>query len=95
MGWFSRSDQIEENAEPSRQNRQKCWEARDSYFGCLDRANVVKAGDEGTACTKEKQLYENNCAKSWIAYFNQRRIIADAQKERLAQAQLQSGNTKR
>jgi len=62
MRWFSR----EENKEPSRQNRRKCWEARDSYFGCLDRANVVKAGDEGSTCAKEKQCYENNCAKSWV-----------------------------
>lgn len=62
MGWFSR----EENKEPSRQNRHKCWEARDSYFGCLDRANVVKAGDEGNICAKEKQCYENNCVKSWV-----------------------------
>lgn len=66
MGWFSRTSKPEENTEPSRQNRQKCWETRDSYFECLDRANVVKAGEEGNACTKEKQLYEDNCAKSWV-----------------------------
>lgn len=66
MGWFSRNDKTEETSEPSRQNRQKCWETRDSYFECLDRVNVVKAGDEGTACTKEKRLYQDNCAKSWV-----------------------------
>ncbi|KAF5359890.1 hypothetical protein D9756_002945 [Leucocoprinus leucothites] len=95
MGWFSRANKTEENNEPSRQNRQKCWEARDAYFGCLDRANVVKAGEEGNACTKEKKRYEDDCAKSWIEYFNQRRIIADAQKERLAQAKMQNDNSKR
>lgn len=95
MGWFSSNDKTEENNAPSRQNRHDCWEARDGYFGCLDRAQVVKAGEEGSTCTKEKQRYENNCAKSWIQYFNQRRIIADAQKERLAQAKIQADNSKR
>ncbi|KXN83792.1 Cytochrome c oxidase assembly factor 6 [Leucoagaricus sp. SymC.cos] len=95
MGWFSWNSKPEENNEPSRENRQQCWDARDSYFECLDRANVVKAGEEGNTCTKEKQLYEANCAESWIVYFNQRRIIADAQKERLAQAKMQNDNAKR
>ncbi|KAL4262496.1 cytochrome c oxidase subunit 6B family protein [Pleurotus pulmonarius] len=54
------------DAAPTRQDRQKCWEARDSYFACLDRAGVVKAGDEGKACKDENEKYEANCAKSWI-----------------------------
>jgi cytochrome c oxidase assembly factor 6 len=66
MGWFSRSSKTKESNEPSRENRKKCWETRDAYFDCLDGANVVKAGEEGNVCTKEKQLYEDNCAKSWV-----------------------------
>ena len=27
---------------------------------------VVKAGEEGNACSKEKKQYEINCAKSWV-----------------------------
>ncbi|KIM37347.1 hypothetical protein M413DRAFT_448628 [Hebeloma cylindrosporum] len=83
MGWFSSAPKKEEGA-PNRQDRQKCWEARDAYFACLDDAGVVKAGEEGKACSKEKRLYEDNCARSWIDYFNQRRIIAEAQKDRLS-----------
>ncbi len=66
MGWFARSSKAEDISEPSRQNRQKCWEARDLYFNCLDRLNIIKAGDEGSACSKEKILYEGECAKSWV-----------------------------
>lgn len=66
MGWFSWGNKNQEISEPSRQNRQKCWETRDSYFDCLDRANIIKPGDEGNSCAKEKQLYEDNCAKSWV-----------------------------
>ncbi|KAJ3502855.1 hypothetical protein NLJ89_g8698 [Agrocybe chaxingu] len=81
MGWFWSSTSKEDPTTPNRENRQRCWESRDAYFACLDRAGVVKAGEEGKACEKEHKAYEGNCAKSWIEYFNQRRVIADAQKE--------------
>ncbi|KAM6489165.1 Cytochrome oxidase c subunit VIb domain containing protein [Amanita muscaria] len=84
MSWFSSNPGLEEP--PSKQDRQKCWDSRDAYFACLDRMGVVKAGGEKDACSGEKKKYEQNCAKSWIDYFNQRRVIAEAQKERLAQA---------
>ncbi|TFK21481.1 hypothetical protein FA15DRAFT_623934 [Coprinopsis marcescibilis] len=89
MGWFSSSKKPEEENTTTRQNRQQCWTARDAYFTCLDDRNVVKAGEEGNACSTEKKAYEANCAKSWIEYFNQRRVIADAQKDRLARAAAQ------
>ncbi|EAU85237.1 hypothetical protein CC1G_06253 [Coprinopsis cinerea okayama7 len=89
MGWFSSSKSTEQEATTTRQNRQQCWDARDAYFACLDRQGVVKAGEEGNACASENKAYHENCAKSWIEYFNQRRIIADAQKDRLARAAAQ------
>ncbi|KAF8652326.1 hypothetical protein AX16_004453 [Volvariella volvacea WC 439] len=94
MGWFSSAKKEEPSAE-SRQGRQKCWDKRDAYFACLDRSGVVKAGEEGDACSSEKRAYEENCAKSWIEYFNQRRVIAEAQKDRLAQANNQAQSARR
>ncbi|KAI0346257.1 hypothetical protein BDW22DRAFT_1324092 [Trametopsis cervina] len=89
MGWFS-SDKKEETPDPaSRQDRQKCWDSRDAYFACLDGAGVVKAGDEGTACTASKVQYEKNCAKSWVEYFNKRRVLAEQQQGVLAQSRTQ------
>ncbi|RDB25579.1 Cytochrome c oxidase assembly factor 6 [Hypsizygus marmoreus] len=73
MGWLSGSSKSDEATASSRQDRKKCWEARDAYFSCLDRVGVVKAGQEGKACSTELRKYEDNCAKSWIEYFNQRR----------------------
>ncbi|KAF8637755.1 hypothetical protein AX17_002597 [Amanita inopinata Kibby_2008] len=89
MGWFSRSSSSSKTEDAdvalTRQDRQKCWEARDGYFACLDKVGVIKAGEEKDgACAGEKKGYEQNCAKSWIEYFNQRRVIGEAQKERLA-----------
>jgi len=66
MGWFSSSKKEEDNAAPTRQDRQKCWETRDAYFACLDRVGVVKAGEEGSACSKEQKEYAKNCAQSWV-----------------------------
>ncbi|KAL1718170.1 cytochrome oxidase c subunit VIb-domain-containing protein [Schizophyllum commune] len=83
---FSSSKEEAKPAAQSRGDRQKCWDTRDAYFACLDKVKVVKAGDEGEQCKAENAAYEKNCARSWIDYFNQRRVIAEAQKERLAQA---------
>ncbi|TEB23273.1 hypothetical protein FA13DRAFT_1600148, partial [Coprinellus micaceus] len=91
MGWFSSSPKQEENAgTTTRQNRKQCWDARDAYFACLDQRGVIKAGEEGSACAALKDKYEGQCAKSWIDYFNQRRVIAEAQKDRLARAAAQA-----
>ncbi|KAF5326989.1 hypothetical protein D9619_005029 [Psilocybe cf. subviscida] len=94
MGWFS-SSKKEEPTAPNRQDRQKCWETRDAYYACLDSVGVVKAGEEGSACDVQKKFYEDNCAKSWIDYFNQRRVIAEAQKDRLARTNEQMQTAKK
>ncbi|KAH9918903.1 cytochrome oxidase c subunit VIb-domain-containing protein [Epithele typhae] len=83
MGWFGKSSTPDPT---SRHDRQQCWESRDAYFACLDRAQVVKPGDEGGACRDTLKTYEQNCAKSWIDYFNKRRVLAEQQKGVLAQA---------
>ncbi|PFH51118.1 hypothetical protein AMATHDRAFT_143349 [Amanita thiersii Skay4041] len=95
MGWFSSSSSSSKKEDelagaPTRQDRQKCWEARDAYFACLDGIGVIKAGEEEGKCSAARKAYEGNCAKSWIDYFNQRRVIAEAQKERLGQATIQT-----
>ncbi|KAF9261914.1 hypothetical protein L218DRAFT_960869 [Marasmius fiardii PR-910] len=95
--WPFSSKKTEEPKVPSRDDRQKCWEARDAYFSCLDAVGVVKAGEERSkgACESENLVYEKSCARSWIEYFNQRRVIAEAQKDRLAQASTQSQNARK
>lgn len=65
MGWFTTS-KVETPA-VSREDRKKCWENRDDYFGCLDRAGVLEPGKEGNACPTEKSRYEASCAKSWAS----------------------------
>ncbi|KAF9230252.1 cytochrome oxidase c subunit VIb-domain-containing protein [Melanogaster broomeanus] len=93
MGWFSSSKP--EVSAVTRQDRKQCWESRDLYFECLDRVAVLEAGKEGSACAKENSRYEENCAKSWIEYFNKRRILAEQQKDLLAQSKVQAQEAKR
>ncbi|KAI0318614.1 cytochrome oxidase c subunit VIb-domain-containing protein [Amylostereum chailletii] len=95
MGWFSWSSKPESPTAVSRQDRAKCWEARDAYFACLDGARVVVAGSEGGKCAPTHSAYEHNCAKSWIEYFNKRRVLAERQKPILEQAAMQAGEARK
>ncbi|KAI0246293.1 cytochrome oxidase c subunit VIb-domain-containing protein, partial [Lactifluus subvellereus] len=93
MGWFG-SNKTEKPNPISREDRSKCWEARDAYFACLDAADVVVAGTEGSKCAAQRKSYEQNCAKSWIDYFNQRRVLAEKQKPLLTQAATQAAEAR-
>ncbi|KAK7055915.1 hypothetical protein R3P38DRAFT_2849572 [Favolaschia claudopus] len=65
MGWWPFGGSAStEPSPPTREERQKCWESRDAYFVCLDRAGVVKPGTEGKACSnREPPVRENLCPK--------------------------------
>ncbi|OCH89616.1 hypothetical protein OBBRIDRAFT_756339 [Obba rivulosa] len=95
MGWFGTAKSEEKPDPVARQSRQKCWESRDAYYVCLDAAGVVAPGEEGNVCAAPKADYERNCAKSWIDYFNKRRVLAEQQQGILAQANTQANAAKR
>ncbi|KAK3059299.1 hypothetical protein LTS18_011185, partial [Coniosporium uncinatum] len=92
MGWFSSEPEKpgpRKSADgayeaPDRTERSRCWEARDIYYQCLDRNNIIDSlRDEAAAkknCPTEDKQFEQNCATSWVKYFKQRRI-ADYNKE--------------
>ncbi|WVQ97061.1 hypothetical protein IAU59_004171 [Kwoniella sp. CBS 9459] len=79
------SDESIERPAPTREERKACWGSRDLYFGCLDKNKVLQAGDEvqrdgkgnekSTVCGSERELYERDCGKAWIDYFNKRRTL--------------------
>ncbi|KII84373.1 hypothetical protein PLICRDRAFT_117928 [Plicaturopsis crispa FD-325 SS-3] len=94
FGLFSSKPEAAPDA-ASRQDRQKCWESRDAYFACLDSAGVLIAGEEGNKCASQNARYEENCARSWIDYFNKRRVIAEQQKSRVEQSRIQAQNARR
>lgn len=73
MGWFSsssspKSDSSNDSAAPSRSERKACWDSRDRYFGCLDKAGVSVPGQEGDNCKQEDGVYRDKCAASWVSH---------------------------
>ncbi|KAL1900503.1 hypothetical protein Sste5346_002224 [Sporothrix stenoceras] len=85
-------------AVPSRAERQKCWDARDNYFGCLDRINVIDAVEPRgaavaqKACAKEGEQLEKDCAAEWVAHFKKFRVANHQKEQRLAALKAQGAN---
>lgn len=58
---------------PSRSNRKQCYAARDAFFECLDKNNVLdsintkKGREKATGfCGQLDEEFEKNCAHSWV-----------------------------
>ncbi|GJJ72395.1 cytochrome c oxidase assembly factor 6 [Entomortierella parvispora] len=76
---------------PSRADRQNCWKVRDAYFECLNEAKVLDpfAPAAANVCQNLKEKYEKGCMKSWVEYFNKRRVLEVEQKELLERMRAQ------
>ncbi|RKF56065.1 Cytochrome c oxidase subunit 6B-like protein new16 [Golovinomyces cichoracearum] len=63
---------------PDRSKREKCWLARDNFFSCLDKHNIVDSIREKNkvdkVCRNENTSFEADCISSWVTYFKQRRV---------------------
>jgi cytochrome c oxidase assembly factor 6 len=55
---------------PDRTNRSKCYAARDHFFACLDRHEILDSiKEDGVArqkCGPELAEFENACVKTWV-----------------------------
>ncbi|KAH7341694.1 cytochrome c oxidase, subunit VIb [Rhizoctonia solani] len=75
---------------PTREERKRCWQARDAYFGCLDNNKVIQPGKEGSACSRENKTYGQLCPAVWVEYFNKQRVLAERQRATLEAAERQN-----
>ncbi|EMR63917.1 hypothetical protein MGN70_009431 [Eutypa lata] len=72
---------------PDRSERQRCWDARDGFWRCLDKHEVIDSlSGEGKKiaerdCAQENKVFERDCASAWVTYFKKYRI-ADYQKKK-------------
>lgn len=80
MGWFGSDKSNTPEAPkatadggfiaPDRTKRAHCWEARDGYFACLDKNNIIDSVREGEKadklCAQEAVKFDQNCASSWV-----------------------------
>lgn len=84
MGWFTKDS--DDKIPNTRTQRKQCWDSRDEFFTCLDKAGIVNALDSRHSkdvsknCGKEEQAFEENCANSWVKYFKEKRLV-DYQKK--------------
>lgn len=57
---------------PDRSERKRCWEARDGFYSCLDKHDVIdstKGTGKATAdkeCATEGKKFEEDCAAAWV-----------------------------
>ena len=63
---------------PDRSTRAQCYEARDNFFRCLDRNDILDSQKEDEKarkqCPGELREFERCCAGSWVTYFKKRRV---------------------
>ncbi|RKP05619.1 cytochrome c oxidase, subunit VIb, partial [Thamnocephalis sphaerospora] len=71
---------------PDKQARKVCWAARDAYFACLDRANIVDANtpEADKACGELVAQFKASCPSSWVEYFKTRRVLDARQRAMMA-----------
>ncbi|GAQ04481.1 cytochrome c oxidase assembly factor 6 [Aspergillus lentulus] len=85
MGWLPWSSGDSPKASdggriaPDRSSREKCWEGRDLFFSCLDKNNIIDSIKEDKEarrqCGKELAQFEGSCAKAWVKYFKEKRVM--------------------
>jgi cytochrome c oxidase assembly factor 6 len=76
---------------PDRASRVRCWDARDQFFACLDKNDILDALKEddkaSKLCGTELKGFDQNCAASWVKYFKQRRVAEHDKAKLLAKQQ--------
>ncbi|KAL6709540.1 hypothetical protein ACN47E_001475 [Coniothyrium glycines] len=107
MGWLSSSTEeagVKKTAggafeSPSRSNRKQCYAARDAFFECLDKNQVLdsintKSGREKaqTFCASLDKEFEKNCAHSWVEYFKKQRVVNYQKEQTIKRIESQGGD---
>lgn len=55
---------------PTKEERAKCWGARDRYWECLDEQKSTTTTDQ---CVELRKLYEKSCTAQWVKHFDRKR----------------------
>ncbi|KAI1385753.1 cytochrome oxidase c subunit VIb-domain-containing protein [Hypoxylon trugodes] len=83
---------------PDRTERKQCWDARDNFYQCLDRHNVIDSlNGEGKKiadkqCAQENKAFEQNCASAWVTYFKRYRVADHQKKKTLERLEKEGAN---
>lgn len=55
---------------PNKEDRAKCWDARDKYWSCLDN---TKGEKKDSVCTEFRKVYEQSCPAQWVKHFDRKK----------------------
>ncbi|VDM00167.1 unnamed protein product [Schistocephalus solidus] len=50
---------------PTREERQKCWDARDAFWKCIK--TELSATVKTARCLNDRKAYEAVCPESWVS----------------------------
>ena len=60
---------------PDRSQRAACWAARDEFFDCLNKHDILDSVKEESAakekCGRALEAFERDCAASWVGPFSE------------------------
>ncbi|KAI1362004.1 oxidoreductase-like protein [Xylaria arbuscula] len=101
--WSSEDDKRKEEVRsgaraPDRNERKRCWDARDAFFQCLDKHDVIDSltGDgkktADSQCALEDKGFHDNCATAWVTYFKKYRVADYQKKKTLERLQKEGAN---
>lgn len=57
---------------PTKNERQKCWDAKDKYWECLEGHSETHE-----ACVKLRAIYESSCPAQWVSNLVNLFVLAD------------------
>ncbi|TGJ79162.1 hypothetical protein E0Z10_g9603 [Xylaria hypoxylon] len=83
---------------PDRSERRQCWDARDNFYRCLDKHDVIDSqtgNGKKTAdkhCAQEDKAFEDNCATAWVTYFKKYRVAEYQKKKTIERLQKEGAN---
>ncbi|RYP54250.1 hypothetical protein DL769_010373 [Monosporascus sp. CRB-8-3] len=83
---------------PDRSERQRCWDARDAFWRCLDKHDVVDSlSSEGKRiadreCAPEHRVFERDCASAWVTYFKKYRVAEYQKKKTIERLEKEGAN---
>uniref|UniRef100_A0A0K8TPN8 Putative cytochrome c oxidase assembly factor 6 n=1 Tax=Tabanus bromius TaxID=304241 RepID=A0A0K8TPN8_TABBR len=71
---------------PTKEERTKCWDARDQYWACLEKNDPTHSSTSGedvpAACVKLRKLFTASCPAQWVKHFDRKRTY-DQFKQRM------------
>ncbi|XP_067634696.1 cytochrome c oxidase assembly factor 6 homolog [Eurosta solidaginis] len=69
---------------PTKEERERCWGARDEYWQCLTEHAPNHSSTSGEkvpeVCKKLRKVFESSCPRQWVKHFDRRRTYEQFKK---------------